>query len=99
LETATEPSNTIKKYTSYLEEISDLHKTEAYVYSQMIAGKTHSSLVNQRIHALGTASWTFYTVSQYILGIQPQYNGLKIDPVYQATGRDLRLIEIQKCSL
>jgi len=28
----------------------------------------------------GTASWNFYAVSQYILGIQPQYDGLRIDP-------------------
>ena len=28
----------------------------------------------------GTASWTFLSVSQYILGIQPDYDGLKIVP-------------------
>ena len=71
-----------KKITpSYLEEISDLHKTEAYVYSQMIAGKDAFVPGESKNSWLsGTASWTFYTVSQYILGIQPQYNGLKIDP-------------------
>jgi cellobiose phosphorylase len=71
-----------KKITpSYLEEISDLHKTEAYVYPQMIAGKDAFVPGESKNSWLsGTASWTFYTVSQYILGIQPQYNGLKIDP-------------------
>jgi cellobiose phosphorylase len=71
-----------KKITpSYLEEISDLHKTEAYVYSQMIAGKDAFVPGESKNSWLsGTASWTFYTVSQYILGIQPQYNGLKLDP-------------------
>jgi cellobiose phosphorylase len=71
-----------KKITpSYLEEISDLHKTEAYVYSQMIAGKDAFVPGESKNSWLsGTASWTFYTISQYILGIQPQYNGLKIDP-------------------
>ncbi len=28
----------------------------------------------------GTASWNFYTISQFILGIQPDYDGLRIDP-------------------
>ena len=28
----------------------------------------------------GTAAWNFVAVSQYILGIKPEYNGLKIDP-------------------
>jgi cellobiose phosphorylase len=66
---------------SYLEEISDLHRTEPYVYSQMIAGKDAFKPGESKNSWLsGTASWTFYTVSQYILGIQPQYSGLKIDP-------------------
>jgi cellobiose phosphorylase len=66
---------------SYLEEISDLHKTETYVYSQMIAGKDAFKPGEAKNSWLsGTASWTFYTITQYILGIQPQYNGLKVDP-------------------
>jgi cellobiose phosphorylase len=71
-----------KKITpSYLEEISDLHRTEPYVYSQMIAGKDAFKPGESKNSWLsGTASWTFYTASQYILGIHPQYNGLKIDP-------------------
>ena len=28
----------------------------------------------------GTAAWTFTAMSQYILGIQPTFRGLKIDP-------------------
>lgn len=71
-----------KKITpSYLEDISDLHKTEPYVYSQMIAGKDAVKPGEAKNSWLtGTAAWNFYTVSQYILGIQPQYDGLKVDP-------------------
>ena len=66
---------------SYLEEISDLHKTEPYVYSQMIAGKDAFKPGEAKNSWLtGTAAWNYYAVTQYILGIQPQYNGLKIDP-------------------
>lgn len=66
---------------SYLEEISDLHKTEPYVYSQMIAGKDAFKPGEAKNSWLtGTAAWNFYAITQYILGIQPQYNGLKIDP-------------------
>lgn len=28
----------------------------------------------------GTAAWNFVAISQYILGVKPQYNGLQIDP-------------------
>ena len=71
-----------KKITpAYLEEISDLHKTEPYVYSQMIAGKDAFKPGESKNSWLsGTAAWTYYTITQFILGIQPQYKGLKIDP-------------------
>ena len=70
---------------SYLEDISELHKTEPYVYSQMIAGKDAFKPGEAKNSWLtGTASWNFYTISQYILGIQPDYEGLKIDPCIPA---------------
>lgn len=66
---------------AYLEEISDLHKTEPYVYAQMIAGKDAFKPGEAKNSWLtGTASWNFYTISQYILGIRPDFNGLVIDP-------------------
>ncbi len=66
---------------SYLEEISDLHKTEPYVYSQMIAGKDAFKPGEAKNSWLtGTASWNFYTITQYILGIQPDYHGIKVNP-------------------
>ena len=66
---------------AYLEDISDLHRTEPYVYAQMIAGKDakrHGEAKNSWL--TGTASWNFVAISQYILGCIPDYNGLKIDP-------------------
>jgi cellobiose phosphorylase len=66
---------------AYLEDISDLHKTEPYVYSQMIAGKDAAKPGEAKNSWLtGTAAWNFYTISQYILGIRPEYNGLLLDP-------------------
>ncbi|WP_163194549.1 GH36-type glycosyl hydrolase domain-containing protein [Clostridium thermarum] len=66
---------------AYLEDISEIHRTEPYVYSQMIAGKDavrHGEAKNSWL--TGTAAWNFVTISQWILGIQPDYNGLKINP-------------------
>jgi cellobiose phosphorylase len=66
---------------SYLEEISDLHKTEPYVYAQMVAGKDAFKPGEAKNSWLtGTASWNFYAVTQYMLGIRPEYDGLLIDP-------------------
>ncbi len=70
---------------AYLEDISDIHRTEPYVYAQMIAGKDakrHGEAKNSWL--TGTAAWNFVAVSQYILGIIPDYDGLKIDPAIPA---------------
>lgn len=66
---------------AYIEDISEIHRTEPYVYSQMIAGKDapkHGEAKNSWL--TGTAAWTFVNVSQYILGIRPSFRGLEIDP-------------------
>lgn len=66
---------------AYIEEISEIHRTEPYVYSQMITGKAapkHGEAKNSWL--TGTAAWTFVNVSQYILGIRPSFDGLEIDP-------------------
>ncbi|MEZ5106233.1 MAG: glycosyl transferase [Draconibacterium sp.] len=66
---------------SYLEEISDLHKTEPYVYSQMIAGKDAFKPGEAKNSWLtGTAAWNYLAITQHILGIQTDYDGLIIDP-------------------
>lgn len=71
---------------SYLEPIAELHKTEPYVYSQMIAGKDAFKPGEAKNSWLtGTAAWNFYTISQYILGIRPEYDGLLIDPCIPST--------------
>ena len=66
---------------SFLEEISELHRTEPYAYSQMIAGKDAATPGQAKNSWLtGTAAWNYYAISRYILGIQPDYNGLMINP-------------------
>ena len=66
---------------SYLEEISELHKTEPYVYAQMVAGKDAFKPGEAKNSWLtGTASWNFYAVTQFMFGIRPEYDGLLIDP-------------------
>ena len=66
---------------SFLEDISQLHKVEPYVYCQMIAGKEAFKPGEAKNSWLsGTASWNFYTITQYILGIKPDYDGLLINP-------------------
>ena len=49
----------------------EIHRTEPYVYSQMVAGKDASRFGEAKNSWLtGTASWNFIAISQYILGIK-----------------------------
>ncbi len=70
-----------KTCPAYTEEISEIHRTEPYVYAQMIAGrdaKFHGEAKNSWL--TGTAAWTFVNISQYILGVYPTHKGLSINP-------------------
>ncbi|MBR6626727.1 MAG: glycosyl transferase [Lachnospiraceae bacterium] len=70
-----------KTCPAYIEDISEIHRTEPYVYSQMVAGADaprHGEAKNSWL--TGTAAWTFVNVSQYILGIYPTHNGLQVNP-------------------
>ena len=63
------------------EQLSDVHRCEPYVYAQMIAGKdapTHGEAKNSWL--TGTAAWNFVALTQHILGIRPQHDGLRVDP-------------------
>ena len=64
-----------------MEENSDIRKTEPYVYCQTTAGRDAYLPGEAKNSWLsGTAAWTFVSVSQYILGLRPDYEGLVIDP-------------------
>lgn len=67
---------------SVREAISEVHRCEPYVYAQMIAGKdapTHGEAKNSWL--TGTAAWNFVAVTQWILGLRPELDGLRVDPV------------------
>ena len=74
---------------AFTEETSDIHKTEPYVYGQMIGGKDAGSDIGKpgnhfgqgkNSWLTGTAAWNMVAISQYILGISADFDGLKIDP-------------------
>ena len=75
---------------SYVEEkYQTLHKVEPYVNCQMVAGKDAACPGEGKNSWLtGTAAWMWYTVSEFILGIQPDYEGLRIDPCVPSTAKE-----------
>ncbi len=66
---------------AWIEDISEIHRTEPYVYCQMVAGRD-AALPGEGKNAwlTGTSAWSFVDISQFILGIFPEYDGLRIHP-------------------
>ncbi len=62
-------------------DIIEIREAEPYSYCQFIYGKDHKAHGRARHPWLtGTASWFYTAATKYILGIQPTYEGLRIDP-------------------
>lgn len=79
---------------AYIEDISEIHRTEPYVYSQMIGGKDAKNFGEAKNSWLtGTAAWTFVNISQYILGIKPSLDGLVLEPCLP---KEINEFEIQR---
>jgi len=80
---------------AYLEDISEIHRTEPYVYSQMIAGKDAVRQGEAKNSWLtGTAAWNFVAITQSILGIQPEFDGLKINPCIPADWEEFTITRV-----
>ena len=66
---------------AYVEDKSDIRKTEPYVYCQMVAGpEAPTTGEGKNSWLTGTAAWTFVDVSQFLLGVAPTFDGLKVEP-------------------
>lgn len=67
---------------SVREAISEIHRCEPYVYAQMIAGRD-AYLPGEAKNSwlTGTAAWNYVAITQWILGIRPELEGLRVEPV------------------
>jgi cellobiose phosphorylase len=73
--------------------IAHIHRTEPYVYAQMIAGKDSPKFGQAKNSWLtGTAAWNFIAISQYILGCRPDFDGLIIDPCIPKAWKSFKLV-------
>jgi cellobiose phosphorylase len=63
------------------EPIGETHRCEPYVYAQMIAGRDAATPGEAKNSWLtGTAAWNLVAVTQWILGLRPEHDGLRVDP-------------------
>ena len=71
---------------------AEIRQTEPYVYAQFTNSKYSPRYGASRLPWLsGTASWAYYTITQFILGIQPEYSGLRIDPCIPSEWKEIKI--------
>ena len=70
-----------RKITPAFTKDQTLRKVEPYVFCQMVAGKDAEKPGEGKNSWLtGTAAWTWKAVSEALLGIKPQFDGLLVEP-------------------
>ena len=71
---------------------AEIRQIEPYVYCQSTHSKYSPRYGASRIPWLsGSATWAYYAATQYILGIQPGYSGLKIDPCIPSDWKEVKI--------
>ena len=71
---------------------AEIREIEPYVYCQFTNSKYSPRYGASRLPWLtGSASWAYYAVTQYILGIRPEYEGLRIDPCIPPDWKEVRI--------
>lgn len=63
----------------------EVRKSEPYSYCQFIVGRDHPAYGTARHPFMtGSSGWAYYAATQYILGIKPDFDGIRIDPCIPA---------------
>ncbi|MEJ2616621.1 MAG: N,N'-diacetylchitobiose phosphorylase, partial [Ignavibacteriaceae bacterium] len=71
---------------------AEVRQTEPYVYAQFTNSVYSPRYGASRLPWLsGTASWAYYTAAQYILGVQPDYNGLRLEPCIPSDWKEIKI--------
>jgi cellobiose phosphorylase len=74
------------------EAISDVHRSEPYVYAQTIAGHAAATPGEAKNSWLtGTASWSYVAATQWLLGVRPEHDGLRVAPSLPSTWDGFRV--------
>ncbi len=73
----------------------EVYECEPFVYGQNILGDEHPRFgLGRNSWLSGTASWCYQAAAQWILGIRPEYAGLRMDPCIPSTWREFSAVRI-----
>lgn len=74
---------------------AEIRQMEPYVQGQTTYSSFSPRPGNARTSWLsGAASWAYYSLTQYLLGIRPEYEGLRINPCIPSSWEGFRAVRI-----
>lgn len=71
----------------------ETRKAEPYTYCQFISGKDHTTY-GEAHHPFmtGSSGWAYYAATQYLLGVQPDFDCLRVDPCIPADWKEFTVV-------
>jgi cellobiose phosphorylase len=74
---------------------AEVREIEPYVYCQFTHSKYSPRFGASRVPWLsGSATWSFFAATQYILGVQPEYSGIRVDPCIPSAWKEFIVTRI-----
>ena len=67
----------------------EIRQSEPYSYCQFVVGRSHTAF-GRAWHPFmtGSAGWAYYAATQYILGVRPDFDCLRVDPCVPADWKE-----------
>ena len=73
----------------------EIRQAEPYSYCQFVVGRDHTAFGRARHPFMtGSAGWAYYAATQYLLGVQPDFDGLRIDPCVPADWKEFSVTRL-----
>lgn len=70
----------------------EVRQAEPYSYCQFVVGKAHAAFGRARHPFMtGSSGWAYYAATQYLLGVQPDFDGLRVDPCVPADWKEFSI--------
>ncbi|MEA4869003.1 MAG: N,N'-diacetylchitobiose phosphorylase [Christensenella sp.] len=73
----------------------EIRQAEPYVYCQFVVGSAHTAFGRARHPFMtGSAGWSYFAATEYILGIRPDYDRLIVDPTIPRDWKEFSLTRV-----
>ncbi len=74
-------------------DMIEIRESEPYSYCQFVVGKDHTAFGRARHPFMtGSGGWAYFSATQYMLGIRPDFDTLEIDPCIPADWKEFKAI-------